>query len=316
MKKIASLLTLMVMTLSSFAQDKIYLKTQKAPVEGEVTEVSVNEIKYKPFGRPNPIITIDKQDVMKIVYQNGEVFMIQNPMQDFSLYNGQKKYDLKLDVLSPLAGYTRLYLEKAEKPGRSHEFELNVIGLGKTSFLYSQYNPGTGGSNTVNIDQQGIGIGYGKKFLRTPDYVNGQLRLRHILQGSYVKPAISLAYYSRNFMYYDRNVAGPGGGGDYKTVRKPVYSANLAVTFGKQWILDNTLSIEIYATAGYGIDNVRSTGKKTANDNGGYSPFMYENEPYNNFGAIRFSKGDFGLTLNGGFRVGYLFNWNKKGEKK
>jgi hypothetical protein len=246
--------------------------------------------------------------VLKVVYQNGEVLMINNPLKDFAVYSGQKKWNAKLDMLSPMLGYTRLYLEQSKRPGRSAEYELNIIGLGKDPEITSQsYVIGT--TKRVHFEAKGVGLGYGMKFLRLPDYVNGQVRLRHILQGSYVKPAVSFAYYTRNFVGTDNM-------GNLNVTRKPVYAINPNITIGKQWILDNTISIEMYGTIGYSFDNVRATQKKIRNDANPNPFFSDDNIPFNAFGYTRFSSGDFGLSFNTGFRVGYLFNMKKDKAKK
>lgn len=304
MKNILATALLLSMAQVALAQDKIYTTTQKAPIEGEVMEVNVNEIKYKPTGRPFPVTTVEKQDVLKIVYANGEVFMVNNPMKDFTLYNGQHKWNAKIDVLSPLLGYTNLFLEHSIRPGRSVEYQLNLIGLGKDQNLwYATYSSSSYVEN-MTFKARGIGLGIGTKFLRLPDYVNGQVRLRHILQGSYVKPAISASYYSRNFVATDAF--------GYATLkRKPVFAITPNLTFGKQFILDNAISLELYGSVGYSFDNVRSQEKKVRNDRM-QSFYFPDNEPYNGFGHTRFSSGDFGLALNAGIRVGYLFDVKKK----
>lgn len=302
------LLSLMLISAAfvASAQDKIYTTTQKTPIEGEVTEVGQAEIKYKPTGRPFPITTLDKQDVIKIVYANGEVFMINNPLKDYTVYAGQHKWNAKIDLLSPLLGYTNLFLEHSLKPGRSVEYQLNLIGVGKNQNLwYSNYS---GFANEAKFDARGAGLGIGMKFLRLPDYVNGSVRLRHILQGSYIKPAISASYYTRNFLVPDSN--GVMG----QLANKPVFAINPNITFGRQFILDNTISLEFYATIGYSFDNVRAQEKKVRNDR--MQTFYFpENEPFNGFGYTRFSSGDMGLTLNAGIRIGYLFDFKKKQPK-
>src|SRR5215216_5552115 len=141
MKSILLSILLLAVAQIASAQDKIHTTTQKAPIEGEVIEVTVSEVKYKPTGRPFPVVSLDKQDIVKIVYGNGEVFMINNPLKDFTVYNGQKKWNAKIDLFSPMLGYTNLYLEHSVKPGRSVEYQLNLIGLGKNQYLnYSGYN--------------------------------------------------------------------------------------------------------------------------------------------------------------------------------
>lgn len=307
MKSLYLAICLLTMATCAFAQDKIFTTTQKAPIEGEVVEVALNEIRYKPTGRPNPIISVDKQDVVKIVYGNGEVFMINNPLKDYGVYTGQHKWNAKLDLLSPVLGYTNLFLEHSIKPGRSVEYQLNLIGLGKDQNLYADY---WGGSSVdqPTFQAKGAGIGIGMKFLRLPDYVNGQVRLRHILQGSYIKPNISLSYYTRNFL-------GRDSFGVQTTERKPVFAVNPNITFGRQFILDNAVSLEIYASVGFSIDNVRQQEENVRNDSQFPYPYYYSPEPFNGFGYTRFSDGNMGLTLGAGIRVGYLFDFKKQESK-
>lgn len=304
MKSLFLAFGLILTATCAFAQDKIFTAMQKAPIEGEVVEISLNEIRYKPTGRPNPIVSIDKQDVVKIVYGNGEVFMINNPLKDYGIYSGQHKWNAKIDLLSPILGCTNLYLEHSLKPGRSIEYQLNLIGVGKNQHLYTEYYP-NGSKQDIYFDAKGAGIGIGLKFLRLPDYVNGQVRLRHILQGSYMKPAITLSYYTRNFIGDDSGYA--------KAESKPVFAINPHITFGRQFIMDNSVSIEIYASVGFSIDNVRKQQEEVRNDAMNPFPNYYydDYEPFNGFGYTRFSSGNMGLTLGAGIRVGYLFDFKK-----
>jgi hypothetical protein len=306
MKHLILSLLVAAVAITANAQDRIFTTTQKAPIEGEVTEVSQSEIKYKPLGRPYPITTLDRQDVIKIVYTSGEVVMINNPLKDYSLYNGQHKWNAKLDVLSPLLGYTNLFLEHSLKPGRSVEYNVNLIGLGKDQELW--YTNLTGNYiQGSTFKARGAGVGIGMKFLRLPDYVNGSVRLRHILQGSYVKPAISVQYYTRNFVGIDST-------GNKALERKPVFAINPNITIGRQFIFDNSISLEFYATIGYSFDNVRSQEKKVQDDRV-RQVYFPDNEPFNGFGYTRFSSSDFGLTLNAGLRIGYLFDFKKTPRK-
>ena len=73
MKKQLLLLALILTSVIAFSQDKIYTRLQIKPIDGEVVEIGTNEIKYKAPDRPSLVISIDKQDVVKIVYKNGQV---------------------------------------------------------------------------------------------------------------------------------------------------------------------------------------------------------------------------------------------------
>ena len=293
------------------AQDKLFIKTQRAPIECEITEVGTGEIKYHLIGRPLPIITIDKEDVVKVVFSNGQEQVFIDPLNDFSLYTGQKRWNAKGSLLSPLTGTTQLVLERSLKPGRSEEYELNLIGLGKNPVLQSDYyGPYGGYRRTLSMDPCGVGIGYGMKFVRLPDFMNGRARLRHILQGSYVRPGVSAGYYQRNFLQHDYNL------GFSTTRRMPVYSACISMTFGRQWVLDNTISLDVYGSVGLAVDNVRRNQQRayTETQPNPISNYFYYDDtaPYNAFGYTRFSRGDLGLGLGAGLRVGYMFNVKKK----
>lgn len=311
MKKVIALLPLLL-PLAASAQEKIYLKSQKAPLEGTITEIGLNEIKYRPSDAQQLVMSIDKQDLVKIVYQSGRTQFFTDPLQDFSYYKGQKKYIVKVGLLSPLFGYTDLYLEHSQKPGRSVEFQANVIGLGKNLLYERDYDQFR--NNDRKMDQKGFSVGAGMKFLRLPDYNTGQLKLRHILQGSYIKPAISIGYYQRNFTTYTTTGMPPY----YNTVRKGIVTGNVSVALGKQWVLDNTLSIELYGQIGLGFDNYQSVRERIISDASG-SPvdyYMSDDGAHSNFGHLKTGRDDLGLTLNCGLKVGYLFNWKKpKGEQ-
>ena len=47
---------------------------------------------------------------------------------------------MKAGILSPAFGFTDLYVEKSIKPGRSVEFQANIIGLGKNLTVNGQYS--------------------------------------------------------------------------------------------------------------------------------------------------------------------------------
>ncbi len=306
MKSILSLLFLTLLSFAAGAQDKIFVKTQKQPVTGVVTEVGATEVRYHMSGRPLPVLTVEKQDVIRIQFENGQTLQLSDPSADFSLYYDQHLWNAKVSLFSPLNGHTQLYLENVVKPGRSREFELNIIGLGvDPNMLDGSSHPITG--EPITYEAKGIGVGYGIRFIKMPDYV-GNMRLRHLMQGSYIKPAVSFAYYTRNF------VAGNSyrASGDY-LYRKPVFSTMVGASFGRQWILDNTISIDAYGLFGIGYDNVRSTQEKITRDAQGiiFANYM-DNTPYPGFGYTRFSKSDLGVALGLGVRVGFLFDWKKE----
>ncbi len=307
MKRLFSLLFLLL-SVAAGAQDKIYVKTQKQPIVGIITEVNSSEIKYHLVDRPLPILTVDRQDIIRIEFESGQKLQIADPSKDFNLYYDQHLWNAKVSLFSPLNGHTQLFLENVVKPGRSCEFELNIIGLGVDPDILGGYNnPNTNTPYTYGA--RGVGIGYGMRFIRMPDYMGTATRLRHLMQGSYIKPSFSTSVYTRNFV---TDAPAMTTGGAYVVERKPIFSALAAVSFGRQWILDNIISIDAYLMFGMGYDNVRSTQEKLNTDVLGN--YYYNNQntvPYLAFGYTRFSKSDLGVAFGAGIRVGFLFDFKK-----
>lgn len=287
------------------AQEKLYLKNQKAPIDCQITEINTIEVKYKPSDAEQIIVGVSINDVEKIVFKSGRVQTFGDPLQDFNFYKGQKKWIAKFGLLSPASGYTDFYIEKSVKPGRSIEFQANVIGLGKNSVINGQYD--TSGKEFY-YNQKGGSIGVGIKVLRLPDFELANRKLMHILQGGYLKPAVMLGYYQRNIVFTDPLT--------YITQSKSkgVVTSLVSMTVGKQWVLDNTFSIDIYALVGLGVDNYRRQQAKTIKEaSNGLSVDNYNDVlPYKNFGYTRFGRGDAGVAVGAGIKIGYLFNVKKK----
>ncbi|MCC6186947.1 MAG: hypothetical protein IT256_07330, partial [Chitinophagaceae bacterium] len=141
MRKTLSILTiLLAIAGNSIAQEKLYLKGQREPINCQVVEINSTEIKYKPSDAEQLTIGTSIIEVEKIVFKSGRVQYFTDPLEDFSFYKGQKKWNLKVGILSPASGYTDLYLEKSVKPGRSVEFQASIIGLGTNPVIPNQYN--------------------------------------------------------------------------------------------------------------------------------------------------------------------------------
>lgn len=70
MKKLL-LLTFLFFSLNIFAQDKIYL-SDNSVIESKISEIGINEIKYKKFNNlDGPIYVIEKSKVVMVVFENG-----------------------------------------------------------------------------------------------------------------------------------------------------------------------------------------------------------------------------------------------------
>lgn len=76
MKKLVflSFICILFLAKAAYAQDLIYLKTSESPIEGNVTEITDSKIKYKKHSNPDgPLYTTSKDEVSKIVFNNGEI---------------------------------------------------------------------------------------------------------------------------------------------------------------------------------------------------------------------------------------------------
>jgi hypothetical protein len=276
------------------AQDKIYKKDGQI-ISAKVTEVGVDEIKYLLYEEiTGPVYVIEKMLLIKIVFANGRVETYHHQLKDPSLYADQKKAALKLNFLSPLFGHTLLTYEKSRAPGRSIELSLSIIGLGKNiSFDDYYYDPITGLSMDYRRGGAGAAVGFGYKFIKTPDFLNRNIRYAHILQGSYFKPVAYLGTYSENIIRQKNN-------GIEKDRRTTVYGS-LMMEFGKQWVVADRVVLDMFFGVGYGFDNI--------NDEATYNSYSDEYSAYH-YTNIKVGKAP-ALALNTGFRIGILLGQEK-----
>ncbi|HET7361585.1 MAG TPA: hypothetical protein VFI78_06605, partial [Salinimicrobium sp.] len=79
------------------AQDKIYRKNGDT-LNVNVTEILLDAVKYKLYNETDgPVYSLDKQRILKIVYQNGREETFSAKLMDSELYVGQKTRGLKIN---------------------------------------------------------------------------------------------------------------------------------------------------------------------------------------------------------------------------
>ena len=262
---------------SLYAQDKIHKKGGEV-LEVKILEVSPDEIKYKLFSDPDgPIFIIDKDRILKVVYASGRSETYQNTLDDSELYIGQKNQNLKLNFLSPLLGYTHLSYERHLRPGRSMEFSLGIIGLGKKQYIEDW------GEDKLIEKQAGAFASFGYKFIRLPDFKTRNQKYTHVMQGAYIKPEVMLGHFGRN-AYDDSNI---------KT-REKITFGGVLINLGKQWVYSDLFVLDIYGGIGYSFSDERD-----------------DDEDYFNYNRGRYygmlSTGDdSSIGFSGGIRVGFM----------
>ncbi|MGL6267926.1 MAG: hypothetical protein ACRC2O_08365 [Chitinophagaceae bacterium] len=290
------ILFISLMAFQVKSQDKIY-KRGGDIVLAKIQEIGVDEIKYKRFDEPDgPVYGIEKDRIVKIIFQNGRTESYKSSLKDPTLYQGQSKNALKINFLSPLTGYTQLGYERSLKPGRSIEFNLGIIGLGKNQVIdYYYYQPGTSSPKEYKRDAKGANIGIGYKFIKTPDFINRNIRFAHLLQGSYIKPTLYTGFYSENII-------------DLKTQipiaeRRTVAYGALMIELGKQWVFSEQFLLDIYFGLGYCVDNIKD------NDNNSYTSVSDEYQAHH-FNTLRLGTSP-GFALSGGLKIGMLLGKQK-----
>ena len=82
MKKVLSFLTIMVITLCSYAQDIIVRKDAKK-IDAKILEVSTSEIRYKELDNlDGPTFILRTNEIVTIIYANGKVVIYNNDAQN------------------------------------------------------------------------------------------------------------------------------------------------------------------------------------------------------------------------------------------
>ena len=251
------------------AQDRI-IKTDNDTIVCKVKEVLTDEVKYiLPKTSSDILFGIDKNDILKIILENGKELIFSHSLYGAKTYENQKQHAIKVDFLAPLTGNMSFSYEKLIRPSRSWEVSLGIIGLGVDN---NDENP------------QGAFAKFGMKFIKSPDFYLKGMRYAHILKGTYVKPEIAFSIYSHDpdyyYYYYEY-----GSSSDNKN-RKTNWAAALNIIVGKQYIFNDIFLLDMFFGLGYGFSK----------DN--------DNESYH----YGFSGGnsDTPLTITAGLKIGIL----------
>ena len=238
---------LAIFSISSTAQDKIYRNNGKV-VLARIIEVGTAEVKFRQFENPDgPIYILESDRIKRIVYENGteEKFGKDDP-KDTERYANDLQKLIKVNFFSPLYGYTEIAYEKSIGVGRSVEFSIGGIGLGKSSIL-TWYNGSL--DEEVRMKPRGFFVSGGYKFNKLPDFILfGKTRMSHLMQGTYLKPTLYLGHYSENYLLQKQN-------NDNEIHRQQVSFGALQLEIGKQWVFADKVALNIYWGLGYGFDN-------------------------------------------------------------
>lgn len=157
------------------------MKNNNEQIKCKIREIGLDVIKYNlPEYSNDVLFAIAKDDIVKIIFENGKELEFQKDMSNPEFYTANKKNILKIDFLSPLTGNTTFAYERSLQPGRSIEASLGIIGLG--------IDPG-------NRNQEGAFVKLGYKFIKDPDFYLRGMRYAHILKGGYIKPEVAFGFF-------------------------------------------------------------------------------------------------------------------------
>lgn len=276
MKIITSLLAsicLIFFVQDAVSQDYIVKKTHDT-IYCKINEIATDDIKYTLPDYPDDVrFSIEKDKLLKAVFLNGKEMEFVDELTNPENYIGQKRNAIKVDFLSPLTGNTTFAYEHSLKPGRSIEGTLGIIGLGIDP---NDYNP------------RGAFLKFGMKFIKSPDFYLRGMRYAHILKGTYLKPEISLGYYSKDFESYDYS---DPYSYNYGTTRENVLTGAFHLDLGKQWVFDDAFLLDFFFGVGYGFSS--------------YSGDYYDDPTYQ-YGYIIASE-TVPISFSAGLKIGYLF---------
>lgn len=267
-KQLVIILFLFVGILNLSAQDIIYKKSHEE-IKAKVTEIGLDEIKYKMFDlQDGPDIVISKNDIWKIKFNNGEEMIITNDAYDASpdVEIRNKIHAVKFEFFSPLTDDIAFGYEQMIKVGMNFEGKIGIIGVG---------------TNPDAPETSGAFVKAGVKFKKHSDIVIRGMKYAHALSGAYIKPEIIFSHFVRkNYTTSYSTYSGyPNYTSNYIVNTQDVKVTHIAaeIVFGKQFILGQTLTLDYYVGIGYGYmtTNLHSSATNIYDTEDEQSPFYY-----------------------------------------
>jgi hypothetical protein len=178
--KTNSLLSLLLFTLvqiSLFSQDKLVFNDQQI-VECKVLEITPELIKYTKHSMPDgPVYSVYKREVNSIVFENGEIELIQPLAPATADKSGKEKRHDKaadwpeyrsswgIDIFSPLFGELETWFEiRNENNNIGHTISLIGIWTRNGYYFDDYYCYDTYCSNYYSYNGGGFALGYSPKF--------------------------------------------------------------------------------------------------------------------------------------------------------
>jgi hypothetical protein len=240
MKKFAFTLLVLIIACTAYAQDTIY-RVDNRKIICKVREIGTSEIKYTKIDNPDgPLYAIAKSDVLKIVYANGTVEILEPGSLSVAPPTAKRHYKRAITTrpFSPLFGYVSVGYQHAIAPNRALTGEVGFIGVQ----VGDLYQPSTGGYLRV-----------GFRMKRTPEIIMPGMEWGYNLAGFYFEPQLVLSTFSREYTTYTQ--------GSYQAVTRTgqFTSGAFLIGLGRQMIVGDIVTIDLGASVGYAFTDHPNT---------------------------------------------------------
>jgi hypothetical protein len=254
MKKLIFVIATMmsVIATTANAQD-VLTKRNNETIKVKITEIGVDEIKYRMFNEPQGIVyTLDKADITSIKLESGHTEQFEKNNLVPVAYNEQRKQAIKSNFLFPISSSAKLSYERLVSPNVSVEVTTTIIGLSKV---------------ITDRGQKGVGLSVGYKMIKQPDYYMKGMRSRHALHGLYAMPAIHVGSFKESVTTKFLDYA-DGFKFDSETHERQVSYGAFILHLGNQWVFNNRILIDF--NVGLGIGTAKSNAEGNFWDGGNY----------------------------------------------
>lgn len=211
-----------------FAQD-IITQNDGTKIDAKITELADDYVKFYHSNDPSKVeIKMNRSLIKEIEFEYGRKEATVQPGLNEAYFVNDHINNIKINFTAIANDATILSYERGIDPSSSFEGSLKLHGLGVADEIEDKSGFGLEGAYKVK---------FGKLFNKS-DY-----RPKHLLAGFFLKPTIGFSALKAEKQIWLNGL-------QVKSTRKYNY-VHGGIDIGKQWILNNTLSLEPYLGLNY-----------------------------------------------------------------